>query len=121
MKFFILLLFPALIVEASVAQQRQIKKPDGKTLTTAAIDKVVTQLMDTAEVTGLCLGIINDNKPAYVKSYGYKNKATNQLNDTATCFYAASLAKPLFAYLVMQLVDEHIIDLDKPLYTYLPK
>lgn len=77
--------------------------------------------MDTAEVTGLSLGIINDNKIAYVKSYGYKNKATGTLNDTATCFYAASLAKPLFAYLVMQLVDQGKIDLDKPISTYLPK
>lgn len=77
--------------------------------------------MDTAEVTGLCLGIINDNQAAYVKAYGYKNKTKGELNDTATCFYAASLAKPLFAYLVMQLVDQGKIDLDKPIYTYLPK
>jgi CubicO group peptidase (beta-lactamase class C family) len=104
-----------------VAQQTQIQKPDGKTISTTAIDKIIKQLMDTAEVTGLCLGIINDNKIAYVKSYGYKNAAKNELIDTATCFYGASLAKPLFAYLVMQLVDEGMIDLDKPLYTYLPK
>jgi CubicO group peptidase (beta-lactamase class C family) len=77
--------------------------------------------MYKAEVTGLCPGIINDNKVAYVKSYGYKNAAKSELNDTTTCFYAASLAKPLFAYLVMQLVDEKVIDPDKPLYTYLPK
>ena len=77
--------------------------------------------MDTAEVTGLCIGIINDNKPAYVKAYGYKNKATGQANDTATNFYGASLAKPLFGYIVMQLVQEGKIDLDKPLYTYLPR
>ena len=44
----------------------------------------------------------------------------DELNDTATCFYAASLSKPLFTYLVMQLVDEGDIDLDKPLYIYLP-
>ena len=30
--------------------------------------------MDTGEVTGLCLGIINDDIPVYMKSYGYKNK-----------------------------------------------
>src|SRR5690349_17525347 len=76
--------------------------------------------MDTAEVTGLNLGIINDNSISYVKSYGYKN-ARKELIDTSTCFYAASLAKPLFAYIVMQLVDENVIDLDKPLYTYLDK
>ena len=77
--------------------------------------------MDNAGVTGLCIGIINDNKVNCVKTYGYKNKPANQLNDTATCFYAASLSKPVFAYLVMQLVDKGVINLDTPLYKYLPK
>ncbi|MDP4262371.1 MAG: serine hydrolase [Bacteroidota bacterium] len=117
--FFILLL--VLMGHTIAAQQKQIQKPDGKAISTVAIDKIVGKLMDTAEVTGLCLGIINDNKIAYVKSYGYKNAAKSEWNDTATCFYAASLAKPLFAYLVMQLKDEGKIDLDKPLYTYLRK
>jgi len=84
-------------------------------------DRIVKDLMDTADVSGLCLGVIRDNKVYYTKGYGYKNAALHQLNDTATCFYAASLAKPLFAYVVMQLVDEKLIDLDKPLYSYLPK
>lgn len=88
---------------------------------TTAVDSIVERLMDTADVTGLCLGLIRDNKVVYTKGYGYKNTELRQLNDTATCFYAASLAKSLFAYLVMQLVGEGKIDLDKPLYTYLPK
>ncbi len=103
------------------AQSKQIHRPDGKVISTGTIDKTIMKLMDTAEVTGLCLGIVNDNKVAYVKTYGYKNAEKTAFIDTATCFYAASLAKPLFAYLVMQLVDEGVIDLDKPLYTYLPR
>jgi CubicO group peptidase (beta-lactamase class C family) len=122
MKNKLLLLFlPIFIVFTTVAQQKQISKPDGKLLHATTIDGIVKKLMDTAEVTGLCLGIVNDNTVSYVKSYGYKNKAKNEWNDTSTCFYAASLAKPLFAYLVMQLVDKVVIDLDKPLYTYLSK
>src|SRR5437773_3545171 len=105
----------------ALAQDKQIKRADDKMLSANTIDKLVNKLMDTAEVTGLCLGIINDNRVTYLKGYGYKNKATNQWNDTATCYYGASLAKPLFAYLVMQLVDERKIDLDKPIYEYLPK
>ena len=85
------------------------------------IDPHIVKLMDTAHVTGLCLGIVQDNQVVYVKAYGYKNKATGALNDTATCFYGASLSKAVFAYLVMQLVDSGLIDLDRPLYTYLPK
>jgi len=34
---------------------------------------------------------------------------------------AASLTKPAFATMVMHLVQERIIDLDKPVYEYLPK
>jgi CubicO group peptidase (beta-lactamase class C family) len=123
----LLYLFPgvfaatAAAAAAAAAQQTQIGRPDGQVLTTFSIDSMVRRLMDTAGVTGLGLGIINDNKVAYVQSYGYKNRPAGQRNDTATCFYAASLAKPLFASIVMQLVDSGIIDLDKPLYTYLPK
>ena len=116
-----LLILSILACITTVAQGKQIKRPDDKMLSANAIDKLVNKLMDTAEVTGLCLGIINNNKVAYVKAFGYKNKVTAQWNDTATCFYGASLAKPLFAYLVMQLVDEGEIDLDRPVYTYLPK
>jgi len=120
-KIFLFLFIATLTVHTTIAQQKQILKPDGKIISTTAIDQIVRKLMDTADVAGLCLGVINNNNVIYVKSYGYKNKATNESNDTATCFYAASLAKPLFAYLVMQLVDDKVIDLDKPLYTYLPK
>ena len=81
------------------AQSQVISRPDGKTVKTTDIDGIVKKLMDTA----------GENGPQ------------QQLNDTTTCFYAASLSKSLFAYIVMQLADKGLIDLDKPLYTYLPK
>jgi CubicO group peptidase (beta-lactamase class C family) len=115
------LLFAGLFVLTVHAQTRQIYRPDGSVIDSTAINGIVKKLMDTAKVTGLCLGIINDNKVTFVNSYGYKNKIKNEPNDTSTCFSAASFSKPLFAYLVMQLHDKGIIDLDKPLFTYLPK
>lgn len=36
-------------------------------------------------------------------------------------FTAASLTKAAFAYMVMQLVQENVLELDKPVYQYLPK
>lgn len=105
----------------AAAQNPTIARADGRQITTTAIDSLVQRLMDTARVTGLCLGIVEDGLPAYIQAYGYKNKALRERNDTATCFYGASLSKSLFAYLVLELVDQGSIDLDRPLYTYLPK
>jgi len=103
------------------SQIKQVKRIDGSSISTKQIDELVQQLMDTAEVTGICIGVLNDNKPVYVKTYGYKDKEKGELIDTATVFYAASFSKSLFAFVVMQLVQEGSLDLDKPLYQYLPK
>ncbi len=97
------------------------KRIDGSTISTAEIDKIVKRLMGDANVQGLNLAILNNNKVAYIKSYGFKNKPKNTLLDTTTIVYAASFSKAVFGYLVMKLVEEKVIDLDKPLYTYLKK
>jgi len=75
--------------------------------------------MDTANVQGLNLAILNNNKIAYIKSYGFKNKPENALMDNSSIVYAASYSKAVFGYLVMKLVEEKVIDLDKPLCKYL--
>ena len=106
---------------AARAQSPTIIRPDGKTITTSYIDHIVRHLMDTAAVTGLEIGVVSNGIVVYAHGYGYRNKALGQYNDTSTSFYAASLSKSLFADLVMQLVDEKKIDLDKPIYQYLPK
>ena len=80
----------------------------------------IMDLMQQAEVTGLSVAVINDNKPLYVKAFGFKNKGQNAMSDTSTCFYGASLSKSLFAVLVMQLVEAGKLNLDKPIFTYLP-
>ncbi len=64
---------------------------------------------------------MNNNKTAFIKSYGFKNKPKNALLDTSTIVYGASLSKAVFGYLIMKLVEEKIINLDKPLYKYLKK
>ena len=118
--FFVTCLF-VLTAAHTHAQSSRIIRPDGSALNIAYIDRVVTRLMDTAAVTGLEIGLVCNGKLAYAHGYGYRNKAQHLPNDTGTTFYGASLAKSVFACLVMQLVDEKKIDLDKPVYQYLPK
>ena len=102
-------------------QTQILKRIDGSKISTTEIDRIIIKLMDTANVQGLSLGILNKNKIVYTKSYGFKNKVKKELLDTNTILQAASFTKSVFAYLSMILVQEKILELDKPLYHYLSK
>ena len=102
-------------------QNQQITRLDGSKISISEIDQAVKHLQEAANVQGLSLAILNNNKSVFIKSYGFKNKPQNTLLDTSTIVYGASLSKAVFGYLVMKLVDEKTLDLDKPLYQYLKK
>src|SRR4029077_4238019 len=98
-----------------------IKRLDGSTITSAEVDETVSRLMKAAEVTGVGITIFNDGKVAFSKAYGFRDKDQNLPLTVASVMSAASFSKVAFAYLVMQLIDESVLDLDKPIYQYLPK
>lgn len=102
-------------------QTQQIKQINGNKISTAEVDRIVTDLMAKAKVTGLALSILNENRTVYTRSYGYKNKQKNELLDNSTVLYGASFSKAVFALLTLKLVEEGILDLDKPLFQYLDK
>lgn len=77
--------------------------------------------MQAANVQGLAVTVFNKNKPVYKKTFGYKRTDTKNTIHTNTNFYGASLSKAVFAVLVMKLVEEGKLSLDKPLETYLEK
>ncbi len=115
-----LLLLTALATLAA-AQKTSIKRLDGSTISAAEIDSTVTRLMQAAEVTGVGIAIFNDGKIAYVKTYGVRDKEKNLPLTPDSVMTAASLSKAAFATMVMELVEAGILDLDKPIYRYLPK
>lgn len=102
-------------------QDLPIRRLDGSKISAMEIDQTVNRLMAAANVHGLNLAILNNNKTVFIKSYGFKNKPQNGLSDTSTIVYGASLSKAVFGYLVIQLVEEKTLELDKPLYQYLEK
>ncbi|CAN5342304.1 hypothetical protein BH09PSE4_BH09PSE4_08600 [soil metagenome] len=85
-----------------------------------AIDAAVRAAMARTEAKGLAIAVIERGKVRFVRSYGVRN-ATGDPLDIDTVMYGASLTKAVFAYTVMQLVDEGKIDLDRPVGDYLPK
>ena len=69
---------------------------------------------------GLALAIIDRGKVQYVQAYGVRNAGNDPLR-TDTVMYGASLTKVVFAYSVLQLVDQGKLALDTPLASYLDK
>jgi CubicO group peptidase (beta-lactamase class C family) len=77
------------------------------------------RLLELASVPGLALGVV-DGRQAWRRGFGRAIRETAQPVSEETVFEAASLGKPLFAYAVLRLVDAGVLDLDHPLYDYLP-
>jgi len=85
------------------------------------LDKAVPDLMEKANIPGLSIAVIRDGEILWQKGFGIKNTKTGERVADNTIFEAASLTKPFFAYLVMQMVEKGELDLDTPLIKYAPK
>jgi len=103
------------------AEKQQINRLDGSSISAGELEKYVAAVMDSAGVMGLQMAIINDGKIAYTHEFGLKSRTTGFAPDSATIFAGCSFSKPVFAFLVMQLVVEGKLDLDRPLTHYLGK
>lgn len=68
----------------------------------------------------LAIAVVDRGQVVSVQAFGQRNLKGDPLT-TRTAMYAASLTKAFFAYLVLQLVDEGRIDLDRPIASYLQK
>jgi len=86
----------------------------------SSVDAAVHTLMAKTDAKGLAIALIDDGKVRYVHAYGVRNAQGDPLR-TDTVMYGASLTKTVFAYHVLQLVDQRRIALDTPLADYLDK
>jgi CubicO group peptidase (beta-lactamase class C family) len=79
------------------------------------------RLMIDTGVKGMALAIVDGGQLVHVATFGHRNVEHDLPLLDDTIMYGASLTKTAFAYMVLQLVDEGILELDKPLSDYLPK
>jgi len=75
-------------------------------------DAGLPQLMNEALVPGASLAIIRGGRIAEVVSCGVRHSRSPLSVDENTVFDAASLSKPIFAQVVLQLVDQGQLTLD---------
>jgi CubicO group peptidase (beta-lactamase class C family) len=79
-----------------------------------AIDPEVSKIMTRTHARGMAVAVIDHGKVGYVHAYGIRNAKGDPLT-TDTVMYGASLTKTVFAYTVMQLVDQGKLNLDSPI------
>jgi len=98
--------------------QQPVTTLDGRTLSPAAVEQAVTAAMTREQVTGLALAIIDRGEVVYLRAFGETNSTTHAPLTTGSTMYAASFTKAMFAHLAMQLVDDGVLDLDRPVVQY---
>lgn len=79
-----------------------------------ALDAEAAAAMAATGARGLAIAVIDRGRVVHARSYGARNAAGEPLQPD-TVMYGASLTKAAFAYMVMQLVDEGLVDLDRPI------
>lgn len=105
----------------STNSDADVDAPGQTGLRGTALDSAVEQMMDREDVKGLAIAIVEGGEISHLSAYGFRNVERELPLEHDTIMYGASLTKTAFAYMVLQLVDEGLIDLDRPLADYLDR
>jgi CubicO group peptidase (beta-lactamase class C family) len=84
----------------------------------ANLERYILDLMKELRVPGVSVAIVRDGRIAWTKAFGVRDQSTGVPVDDDTIFSAQSMSKPVFAYRVMKLHEQGVLDLDAPLTKY---
>jgi CubicO group peptidase (beta-lactamase class C family) len=119
--FEVFAVFCLLAVVATAQSADRITRLDGSTITAQQMDATVDRLLEAAHVTGAGVAIFHDGGIAYLKVYGLRDTEKHLPLTPDSVMTSASLSKAAFATVVMRLVQQGKLKLDKPVYEYLPQ
>jgi len=93
----------------------------GEWRSSSRAESFLQQILDKSAATALSVAVVRGTDVVFQRSMGIVDDKMNKPVDEQSVFRTASLSKPVFAYLVMKLVDEGVLDVDRPLYLYLER
>jgi CubicO group peptidase (beta-lactamase class C family) len=98
---------PSPVPAAGTVSSRQ---PD-----TTSLARDIPRLLRVSDIPGLAVAVVQDGRVVWARGFGTRNDGARAPVDTGTIFEAASLSKPVFAYVALRLAGRGEIDLDRPL------
>lgn len=85
------------------------------------LDTFITQALKEYQVPGAAIAVVQDGKVVMAKGYGVRDITKPDLVDENTIFQLASVTKTLTGAAAATVVDEGKLDLDTPIFNYLPE
>lgn len=86
-----------------------------------ALGSFLDSLMIEHGVPGAAFAVFDDSGLLYEHVGGVKSQESPDLIDPETVFEAASISKPVFAFVVFSLARDGLLDLDSPLHMLVPE
>jgi CubicO group peptidase (beta-lactamase class C family) len=77
--------------------------------------------MDTYDVPGVTIALVEDGAVVWNSGFGVADTSTGEPVTSETVFRVASISKPVAAWAVLSLVDGGAIGLDSPVHTHLSR
>jgi CubicO group peptidase (beta-lactamase class C family) len=108
------------VCAAQAPNEPAIVRLDGSKLSTVDADAFAKKTLEDAHVTGAQIAVVVKGKLAWSAAYGMRRREPALAMERDTTTWAASITKGVFATYVMQLVERHEFDLDKPVAQQLP-
>lgn len=105
--------------KSSQKESKTIQSLNNREVSIDSINSYVRYKMSEMDIPGVSYVIINNGEVVLHNVIGYSNVDDSTLVKNETLFEGASTSKPVFASMVMLLVEDGILDLDTPLYKYL--
>ena len=91
------------------------------TYTSQYLAWLIEHEMSEADVTGLSIALVDDQKIVWSQGFGYADKQANIKATPDTVYHLGSIAKVFTATAAMQLAEQGKMDITQPLQNYLPE
>jgi len=109
---YLTILLSAAVLIAPITHSAQPSITDIR-LAVEEIGSRIQALMDSAEIHGLTIAVIENGDLAWSEAFGMASAELNRKATTETMFEAASLGKVVFALIILRLAEQGLIHLDE--------